>query len=72
MVSTDLPRPGIVAMRLAEAYENVLRAAGITVYLFHVERANQRWSAILAKLRLTRYAEDETGTFYRRSLQWAS
>jgi len=31
-----------VFLRLAEAYENVLRAAGVTQYLFTVEKSNEK------------------------------
>lgn len=45
----DVPRPLITIIRLIDAYENVLRAAGVSSYLFAVERDNPEWQALIDK-----------------------
>ena len=37
------PRPLITVLRLLEAYENVLKAAGVSHYYFEVDAANHDW-----------------------------
>jgi hypothetical protein len=50
LVLNGTPRPGIVVMRLAEAYDLVMRKAGVTSYLFHVDTDNAKWLEILKGL----------------------
>lgn len=67
-VSKDLPRPGITIIRLGEAYENVLRHAGVKVYWFHVEPHMKEWADILRRVGFEPFAEDAEGIRFRRVL----
>ena len=68
VVAKDLPRPGITIIRLGEAYENVMRAAGVKVYWFHVEPHMTEWADILKRVGFEPYAEDAAGVRFRRVL----
>lgn len=60
------------AMRLVQAYENVLKFAGVTAYYFHVEKKNEKWLKIVRELNQMGIAEernkDRTGFWFRRNL----
>lgn len=62
------PSPGAAwtLMRLIDAYEAVLRLAGVTSYRFFVERANARWTRLVAKLGLEPLSQDDTHAWYER------
>lgn len=68
ILSATAPRPGWLAWRLVEAMENVLMAAGVSVYLFHVAADNTPWARVLAKLDMTPYSTDASGGWYKRVL----
>lgn len=68
VVTPGLQRPLIVVMRLIEAYEVVLRKAGVTSYLFHVETANPFWRRIVEEVGHTPFSEDATGAWYQRKV----
>lgn len=67
--SMDIPRP-MVAIRLGETYEAVLRQAGVRVYTLHVEHQFRRWGDVLRRLGFTSWQEDAEGMgmWYRREL----
>src|ERR671914_1764118 len=73
LVVNGTPRPGIVVMRLADAYDRVMRKAGVTSYLFHVEPGNARWLEMLRDLGAASGFEvvapaEDGGTWIRRRL----
>jgi hypothetical protein len=58
-----------VALRLSEAYDNVMRAAGISSYLMWVDKANQGWSKILRRLPgFVERGQDRGRFIYERTL----
>ena len=67
-VAKDIPHPGITIIRLGEAYENVLKAAGIKVYWFHVEPHMKEWADILRRVGFEPMQQDDTGGWFRRAI----
>lgn len=68
IVQAEQAHPGLLVLRLVEAYEQVLRSAGVRGYVFHVEAANTAWTRILTKLSLEPYHDAPQGLWYRRQL----
>lgn len=62
-------RAPFVTLRLLEAYDNVMRAAGIAAYHFHIEGANPTWRSQVERLGFEPWHGDETGVWYRRTLR---
>jgi hypothetical protein len=56
-------------LRLAEGYENVLRAAGVKCYLHHIDKENEKHVDFMERLGFTRWREVETGWLMKRELQ---
>jgi hypothetical protein len=68
-VDKSLDNPLIVAIRLVDAYDNVMRSVGINSYLFSVDKDNEQWKDIMERATgLESYAEDETRYWYRKEL----
>ena len=63
-------RSPFVTLRLLEAYDNVMRAAGITAYHFYVKNGNQ-WREQVERLGFEAWSHDEGGAWYRRTLKAA-
>lgn len=63
-----LKKPIFVALRLAEAYEQVLRQAGVTSYRLGVAKDQPEWSAAVHRAGFQPYAETPTDIWYERSL----
>lgn len=63
-----LKKPIFVALRLAEAYEQVLRQAGVTSYRLGVAKDRPEWSAAVHRAGFQPYATTETDTWYERTL----
>lgn len=62
-------RPAITAWRLADAYEIILRRAGVTSYAFHVSAGRPEWVSTLGRLGFEPWqAEPSGGMWYRRAL----
>ncbi len=61
--------PGLLAMRLVEAYEQVLTQAGITSYLFGIDTKNTSWKALVEKRGFAPYAGDENSTWYIKEIE---
>lgn len=61
-----------VLIRLVEAYDVVMRAAGIQFYMFHLEAENMKWKHIIEKLSadagedLELLQADALGAWYKR------
>ena len=67
VVAQSVPRPGLLVIRLGEAYDAVLRRAGIKTYYFHVEPQRINWKDILEKTgAFEQVSADDTGTWFRR------
>ncbi len=65
----DLPVRAWVALRLVEAYENVLRMAGVESYLFHVDETNKLWyNSVVKALSIAPYAEADGVVWFKRDL----
>lgn len=63
----------ITFLRLAEAYENVLRAAGVKVYLHTIDKGREKHVEMMERLGFTRWGETENGdVVMRRDLAWVS
>lgn len=57
-----------VFLRLAEGYENVLRAAGVKIYLHHIDKARPEHVEFMERLGFTRYREVDSGWLMKREL----
>ena len=69
LVVKDGRLKAICGIRLAEAYENVLRAAGVTTYYFCIDREHEAW--IKSALRMgtfTLYGDEGHQLVFRREL----
>ncbi len=60
--------PGLTAIRLLDAYELILKAAGVSTFLFHIAKANPQWKALVDKFDLHPYHETEDAWWYRKEL----
>lgn len=58
----------IVAVRLIEAYENILRVSGVTTYFFHIESENKDWMDFAERLGVMPFEETRSGQWYQRSI----
>lgn len=65
---TRKPCHSIVILRLVEAYEYILRKAGVSSYWFHVEKKNKQWLKLIYKLGLKENDETDTGYWFERKL----
>jgi len=63
-------RSPFTALRLIEAYDRVMREAGVD-YHFHVAVANASWRRVVEQMGLRPFHEDEHGVWYRRILHAA-
>lgn len=59
------PNP-FIFLRLAEAYENVLRAAGVKVYLHTIDKGREKHVEMMERLGFTRWGEAENGDVVMR------
>ena len=64
-------RSPFVTLRLLEAYDNVMRAAGIAAYHFFVKAANAEWRGQIERLGMQPWHVDDDGVWYRRTLKAA-
>ncbi len=65
----DLPTRGVVTMRLVEAYDIVLRRAGVKNYLFHVKKGKAWAEQVERALGVAPYTEDGHGNlWFKRDL----
>lgn len=67
IVVTD-KRKGFVTLRLAEAYENVLRHAGVREYLIYVKPGEARWIETLEAIGFVRWTEHDGFLWFKRKL----
>jgi hypothetical protein len=61
-------RPAIIMMRLIEAYEVVLKQAGVQFWFFKVDFTNPIWDQMVKKCGHEAYHQDGSGTIYRRAI----
>lgn len=64
VVDPTLKRPVLTMLRLVEAYEEVLRASGVSSYVFGIDSDNLAWREIVHKRGYTPYAMNAQGTWY--------
>ena len=57
-----------VFLRLAEAYENVMLAAGVKAYLHHIDRERPEHVGFMERLGFTRWHETPQGWIMKREL----
>ncbi len=69
LLTTAGPHAPTVCLRLVEAWENVLAAAGVQEYFFGVEHDNPRLLTLVEQLAMRPYSELEHVTWYKRSPQ---
>jgi len=62
----DIMNPGMVILRLAEAYEAILSRADVRLYNVYV--TNEHWAGILARALGTEAMPHEGGYWFRREL----
>lgn len=55
-------------IRLAEGYENVLRAAGVKAYLHQIDKERPEHVEFMERLGFTRWGETPTGVVMKREL----
>lgn len=72
VIDPAIKNRGPTALHLLEAYDNLMRAAGVVEYLFWVDEANTYWLKILAKLDLTHYATNNDQLWFKRPLWTAA
>ena len=65
-------RSPFVALRLIEAYDRVMQAAGVSFYHFHVAADNARWREVIEQFGLRPFHEDTAGAWYRRDVAHAA
>jgi hypothetical protein len=58
-----------VFMRLVDAYENLMRMAGVSVYCFRVDRSNTKQIERVDSIGLERVGETDTHITYKRILE---
>lgn len=64
----ETPSP-IMAMRLIEAYENLLIRSGITRYCFYIEATNKRWIEQVSAIDfVTQIGGDEQNVIFEKLL----
>lgn len=63
-----LKKPVFITLRLAEAYEQILRQAGVTSYRLGIAKDRPEWSQAVARAGFTPYSETPTDTWYERTL----
>jgi hypothetical protein len=68
VVDPTLKAPAITAMRLCEAYEQILREAGVTSYRLAVDRARPEWAQALTRAGFTPYDETPELLCYERKV----
>ncbi len=68
VIDPTLKNPIFVALRLAEAYEQVLTDAGVTSYRLGVTKDRAGWLASVERAGFRRYAETETDIWLERTL----
>ena len=61
------PNP-FVFLRLAEAYENVLRAAGVKAYLHQIDKSRPEHVGFMERLGFVRWHENADGVVMKREL----
>lgn len=60
----------ITALRLAEAYENVMRWLGVERYCFFIARSNQRWLDSAFRLGFIPIRANDENVFFERILSY--
>jgi hypothetical protein len=68
VIAPGVALPALIMMRLIEAYEVVLKRAGVTQWFFRVEYTNQGWDRMVKKCGHVAYHQDALGTIYRREV----
>jgi hypothetical protein len=63
-------RPLLTAVRLVDAYEGVLRLAGVTAYVFYIAHEDKAWRALVQRVMpsLHPYATTATEAWFIRRL----
>lgn len=65
----ELLRPSaIVALRLIEAYENVMRFLNVERYCFFIAKSNERWLAQAQALGIPQIRQNDENIFFERIL----
>lgn len=64
-------RSPFTALRLIEAYDHVMREAGIDGYHFHVAAGNEGWRKVIEQMGLQPMQQTDQGAWYRRVLHAA-
>lgn len=69
VVAPTVQRPVLTVMRLIEAYEVVLKQAGVRFFFFKVDFGNEVWRRLVEKMGHRAYHQDGQGTIYRREVR---
>jgi hypothetical protein len=65
-VAASIEHPAYVVIRLAEAYDAVMRKAGITLYYAHIATEYRQWADYVERVGLEPWHRDESGTWFKR------
>lgn len=68
LVMNGLVNKAIVAMRLAEGYEEVLSEAGVTDYIFSVDKGHKWRRSVEVAFGIKPYGESDRAYWYRRHI----
>ena len=68
VVSDEISVKAFIALRLAEAYENILKLSGIHTYYFGIEKEREEWIEVIKKMGFEKYKEYDGIIWFRRRL----
>ena len=67
-IDPTLKQPIFIAIRLVEAYEEVLKAAGVTAYLFHVDKQKASWLNAIQRSDMQPYGGTDDALWFKREV----
>ena len=68
VIDPTLKKPVITAIRLCEAYEQVLKQAGVTLYTLAVDSHKTKWAHVLERSGFHLYEQTPTSFNYKRQV----
>lgn len=68
VIDPTLKNPAFITVRLCEAYEHVLKSAGVTMYTFSVDAHKSGWARTLERLGFTLYKQTKKLFCYKRQV----
>jgi len=68
VIAPGVARPIIMVIRLIEAYEVILKQAGVKAYCFHIQTDNPAWRQIVEEMGHEPFGQDDAGVWYERKV----